>query len=153
MHAMGTPSVLDLRSGRRRQDTSLAKIVDAARQEFSELSDQEIRALWIRLQTVLLDWAKDRGEMVPQYRTHFLGRSNSLSAYSLNDSSIDDVDFVFLFFLAGTYPPLLKFLRDLAPQPMISLRKAFALMILREAEAKNCPEIWRLRSSFERVLQ
>lgn len=153
MHVTAASPVSDRRPDACRHDASLERIVDEARQEFSEFSDQEIKALWRRFQSVLLGWAMDSGEVLPQHRTHFLSQGGSPNAFSLSDASLQEVDFVFLFFLAGQYPPLLEFLQDLAPQPLSSLRKAFALMILREAEEQNCPAIRRLMSSFERVLQ
>ena len=153
MHATSASSVSYQRAVNCKHDASLEKIVDVARQEFSELTDEEVKTLWIRLQSILIGWAKDRGEALPQYRTHLLGPGKSLNAFSLTDASTSEIDFVFLFFLASRYPPLVKFLQDIAPQPLMSLRKVFGLMILREANARNCPAIKRLMGSFERVLQ
>ncbi len=130
----------------------LESIVELAREEFPGRSAEQIKALWHRLESILLDWAKDNGEALPQCHAHFLSRRVSLSAYSLTDASMNEIDFVFLFFAAGQYPPLLAFQQDLAEQPMTALRKTFALMILREAEANNCPGVRRLLPSFERVI-
>ena len=153
MHATGASSVSHQRAVNCKHDASLEKIVDVARQEFSELTEEEVRTLWVRLQSILIAWAKDRGEALPQCRTHLLGPAKSLNASSQDDASTSEIDFVFLFFLASRYPPLVRFLQDMAVQPLMSLRKAFALMILREANARNCPAIKRLAGSFERVLQ
>jgi len=152
MHARGASFVSGRRSDPCKHDASLESIVEVARQELSGFSAEEIKALWLRLQSVLLDWAKDSGEVLPQQRTHFLSRGSSLNSFSLSDASMHEVDFVFLFFAAGQYPPLLKFQQDLAPQPMTALKRTFALMILREAEAKNCPGVKRLLPSFERIV-
>ncbi len=39
----------------------------------------------------------------------------SLNAFSLTDASTSEIDFVFLFFLASRYQPLVGFLQDTAP--------------------------------------
>ena len=152
MHATGASSVSARRSAPCTHDVYLEKVVDMARQEFSDASDEDINTLWRRLQLVLIDWAKDNGELLPQHRSQFLSRSISLNAYSLTDASMHEIDFVFLFFAAGQYPPLLKFQQDLAPQPMTALRRTFALLILREAAEKNCQGVKRLLPSFERIV-
>jgi hypothetical protein len=153
MHACGALPFLDRWSDRCSHDDTLKKIINAARQEFPELSDEQVRNLWIGLQSLLIGWAKRRGEALPMYRIHHGIPSIDRKKFSIAETSTSEIDFVVLFFLAGGYQPLASFLQDLAPQPLMSLRKAFALMILREAEEENWPEIKRLMRSYERVVQ
>jgi hypothetical protein len=151
MHASTMP-YYDRWSDRCGKDGSLKKLIAEARQEFSGLTDEEVKDTWSRLQSILIGWAQESGESLPQYQTHFPRPGNNLNAYS-HGAPTNEIDYIFLFFLASRYQPLVTFLNELAPQPLMSLRKAFALMILREAEEQNYPEIKRLMRSFERVLQ
>ncbi|MGO9444738.1 MAG: hypothetical protein ACLPXB_08175 [Thiobacillaceae bacterium] len=134
------------------QDPELEEAVLAARHEFSELSDAEVKELWMHLESHLIGWARRRGEALPTYKLRYSRQSPYRNSLSDTDDASNAVDFTLLFFLAHGYGPLERFVEDLAIEPFDSLRKAYALLILREAANDNWSEIRRLARSFYRVV-
>jgi hypothetical protein len=95
---------------------------------------------------------KKKGEALPNYKLRYSRQSPYRNSLSGTDDASNAVDFTPLFFLAHGYGPLERFVENLAIEPFDSLRKAYALLMLREAANDNWTEIRRLARSFNRVV-
>jgi hypothetical protein len=129
---------------------TLEQYANAARQEFSELTDSQLKTLWLKLESLLLEWAQVTGVSLPIHKKSFPRRC--LDAHSRTESpSAVSVDFVVLFHLVGHYLPLQRFLASLHANAVCSYRKALALLILRESTNDEWSEVRRLARSFDRT--
>jgi hypothetical protein len=81
----------------------LEKIVNAARQEFPGFTDEQAKDLWIRLKSLLIKWANQRGEVLPTYRFPHRIHGKDLNTFPVHATLTNETDFVVLFFLADRY--------------------------------------------------